>query len=122
MKPAPCALVVDRSSLVAETVAMALEMMGYRSESATSFREARRLFQTMPALTLLIAHADVTDERAGGRLLKLARSHRSDLPVIVISSRSRQELPPVPDDVIFLRKPFDRSELVDAIAQARAAT
>lgn len=122
MKSAPCALVVDRSSLVAETVAMALEMMGYRSESATSFREARRLFQTMPALTLLIAHADVTDERAGGRLLKLARSHRADLPVIVISSRSRQELPPVPDDVIFLRKPFDRSELVDAIGRARAAT
>ncbi|HMH68591.1 MAG TPA: hypothetical protein VK519_11810 [Pinirhizobacter sp.] len=121
MKPAPCALVVDRSSLVAETVAMALEMMGYRSESATSFREARHLFQQMPALTLLIAHADITDERAGGRLLKLARAHRADLPVIVISSRSRQELPPVPDDVIFLRKPFDRSELLDAIARARAA-
>jgi DNA-binding response OmpR family regulator len=120
--PTPYALVVDRSSMVAETVAMALDMMGYRSESATSFREARRLFQQMPALSLLIAHADVADERFGGRLLNLARSHRSDLPVIVISSRSRQELPPVPDDVIFLRKPFDRSELVDAIGRAHAAT
>jgi twitching motility two-component system response regulator PilG len=120
MQPAPSALVVDRSSMVAETVAMALQMMGYRSESATSFREARRLFQQMPALTLLIAHADVGDDRAGGRLLHIARSHRSDLPVIVISSRSRQELPPVPEDVIFLRKPFDRSELVDAISRAKA--
>jgi DNA-binding response OmpR family regulator len=122
MNPVPCVLVVDRSSLVAETVAMALEMMGYRSESATSFREARRLFQQMPTLSLLIAHADITDERAGGRLLNLARAHRADLPVIVISSRSRQELPPVPEDVIFLRKPFDRSELVDAIVKAHAVT
>lgn len=104
--------------MVAETVAMALELLGYQTREATSFRAARVLFRSMPDLGLLIAHADMPDEPYGGRLLGLAASERPALPIVVISSRPTSELQTLPRNAVFLRKPFDRQELLDAIEQA----
>jgi DNA-binding NtrC family response regulator len=113
-------LVVDRASMVAETVAMALELAGYEAREATSFRDARRLFRELPDLTLLIAHADTPGQPFGGRLLSMAVNERPRLPIVVISSRSASELPPLPPNAVFLRKPFDKQALMDAIDSAHA--
>jgi DNA-binding NtrC family response regulator len=121
MSTPPSVLVVDRASMVAETVAMALELMGYETREATSFRAARLLFRSLPDLGLLIAHADMPDEPYGGRLLGLAAAERPDLAIVVISSRPIGELQALPRNAIFLRKPFDRQALLDAIDAAHAA-
>ena len=106
--------------MVAETVAMALALLGYATREATSFRAARVLFRSMPELGLLIAHADMPDEPYGGRLLQLAASERPDMPIVVISSRPASELQALPRNAVFLRKPFDRQQLLDAIELGRS--
>jgi DNA-binding NtrC family response regulator len=112
------ALVVDRASMVAEVVALALSDAGYDAHAAMTYREATRTFRDLPNLRLLIAHADLPDEPRGGALLNMVASARPDLPIVVISARRPDVLPPLPPTAILLMKPFDRAQLMEAIAEA----
>ncbi|HEV7779424.1 MAG TPA: hypothetical protein VGO76_21310 [Luteibacter sp.] len=112
------ALVVDRASMVAEVVALALSDAGYDAHAAMTYRDATRTFRDLPNLRLLIAHADLPDEPRGGALLNMVASARPDLPIVVISARRASVLPPLPPAAILLLKPFDRAQLMQAIAEA----
>jgi DNA-binding NtrC family response regulator len=114
------ALVVDRASMVAEVVAMALEDAGYQAHAAVSYREASRTFRSLPDLGLLVAHTDLPDEPRGGALLYMAAMSRPGLPIVVISARRSSELPALPPTAVLLMKPFDRAQLMQAVAEAKA--
>jgi len=125
MNPPPSsgrsALVFDRASMVAETVAMVLEDAGYQTRATMTYRDARRAFQEMDELVLMVVHADTPGERRGRELLNAALRDRPDTAIVIVSSRLPEDLEPAPRSAVFLVKPFDREQLLDAVERARLA-
>ena len=119
--PTPTALVFDRAHMVAETIAMVLDDAGYAAHAAVTYREAKRAFHELPELSLMVIHADTPGERRGGALLQAALRERPSTAMVVVSSRLPQDLEPFPLSAVFLEKPFDRAQLLDAVARARAS-
>jgi DNA-binding NtrC family response regulator len=121
LSPVPHALVFDRASMVAETVAMVLEDAGYQARFTVTYRDAKRAFEEMGDLSLIVVHADTPGERRGSSLLNAALRDRPATAIVVVSSRLPQDLSPFPRTAVFLEKPFDRNQLLAAIEQARTA-
>lgn len=117
----PTALVFDRAHFVAETIALVLDLEGYRTVPTVTYRDAKRIFHELPDLSVLVVHADTPGERRGGALLQAAIRDRPGTAIVVVSSRLPQDLAPFPRSAVFLEKPFDRARLLEAIDQARAA-
>ena len=115
----PSALVFDRAHMVAETVALVLSDAGYAARATVTYREAKRAFQELPELALMVIHADTPGERRGGALLQALIRERPDTAIVVVSSRLPQDLEPFPLSAVFLEKPFDRAQLLDAVDRAR---
>ncbi|HEY4089897.1 MAG TPA: hypothetical protein VGN46_00125 [Luteibacter sp.] len=119
MSTRPDALVFDRASMVAETVAMVLEDAGYAARATVTYRDAKRAFQNMPDLSVLVIHADTPGERRGTALLHAVLRERPKTAIVVVSSRLPEDLEPFPLSAVFLEKPFDRDQLMEAIEDAR---
>ena len=119
MSSRPDALVFDRASLVAETVAMVLDDAGYAARATVTYRDAKRAYQNMPDLSVLVIHADTPGERRGTALLQAVIRERPKTAIVVVSSRQPQDLEPFPRTAVFLEKPFDRAQLLEAIDRAR---
>ena len=64
----PPALVFDRAHMVADTIAMVLDGEGYAAHAAVTYRDAKRAFQALPDLSLMVIHADTPGERRGSML------------------------------------------------------
>jgi FixJ family two-component response regulator len=118
---APAALVFDRAHMVAETVALVLSDAGYVAHATVTYREAKRAFQELPELAVMVIHADTPGERRGGSLLQALIRERPHTAIVVVSSRLPQDLGPFPLSAVFLEKPFNRAQLLDAVARARGA-
>jgi FixJ family two-component response regulator len=118
---APAALVFDRAHLVAETMAIVLSDAGYLARATVTYREAKRAFQELPELALMVIHADTPGERRGGSLLQALIRERPHTAIVVVSSRLPQDLGPFPLSAVFLEKPFNRAQLLDAVERARGA-
>jgi FixJ family two-component response regulator len=86
-----------------------------------TYRDARRAFEAMDDLALMVVHADTIGERRGTNLLNAALRERPSTAIVVVSSRLPEDLEPFPRTAVFLVKPFDRSQLLDAIDRARSA-
>jgi DNA-binding NtrC family response regulator len=117
----PSALVFDRASMVAETVAMVLDDAGYNTRATMTYRDARRAFQELGDLVLMVVHADTPGEKRGRELLNAALRERPDTAIVIVSSRLPEDLEPAPRSAVFLVKPFDREQLLDAVERARLA-
>lgn len=115
------ALVFDRASLVAETVAMVLTDAGYNARYTVTYRDAKRAFRDMDMLDLIVIHADTPGEHRGGALLQAALRDRPTTAMVVVSSRLPQDIAPFPRSAVFLEKPFDRNQLLAAVERAREA-
>jgi DNA-binding NtrC family response regulator len=107
--------------MVAETVAMVLEDAGYQTRATVTYRDARRAFQEMNELVLMVVHADTPGERRGRELLNAALRDRPDTAIVIVSSRLPEDLEPAPRSAVFLVKPFDREQLLEAVERARLA-
>lgn len=115
----PAALVFDRAHMVAETVALVLTDAGYKAHATVTYREAKRAFQELPELALMVIHADTPGERRGSALLHALIRERPHTAIVVVSSRLPQDLEPFPRSAVFLEKPFDRAQLLEAVERAR---
>jgi DNA-binding NtrC family response regulator len=115
------ALVFDRAVMVAETVAMVLSDAGYAARATVTYREAKQAFRDMDDLALLVIHADTPGERRGTVILQATLRERPSTAIVVISSRLPEDLAPFPRTAVFLEKPFDRAQLLDAIERAQAS-
>lgn len=118
---APAALVFDRAHMVAETVALVLSDAGYAARAAVTYRDAKQAFRDLPELALMVIHADTPGERRGGTLLQALIRERPHTAIVVVSSRLPQDLAPFPLSAVFLEKPFNRAQLLDAVDRARSS-
>jgi DNA-binding NtrC family response regulator len=116
------ALTVDTSAMVAESTAQALEKAGFKAVSATRYTDAETIVGDTPDLGVLVA--DVKPEShddSAERVADIAADH-PDVAVVVTSASFPEELPALPDDAVFLQKPFGKGDLLDAVDQAKELT
>ena len=116
------ALTVDRSSLVAESAAQVLEKAGFKAVATTQYTEAESIVGATPDLGVLVA--DVRPEShddSAERVTDIAADN-PDVAVVVTSASFPEDLPELPDDAVFLQKPFGKRELLDAVEQAKEQT
>ncbi|MEM8606438.1 MAG: MASE1 domain-containing protein [Myxococcota bacterium] len=115
-------LVVDDDDDVRDAVVLALESGGYTVLRAADGEEA---------LDVVKSHADIVDlvitdlnmPKGGGEALidDLANRH-PDLPVVVVSGYSSSDGGELPDDVMFVPKPFSSRVLLSCVREALAGT
>jgi DNA-binding response OmpR family regulator len=112
-------LVVDDDSTVRELLRVVLEREGYHVTTAADGKEAIRLFRQKPA-DLIITDIIMPEQEGLKTIYDLRRDHPS-VPVIAISGGGQYGLGDYLEaatafgaDRTFA-KPFDRSELLDAV-------
>jgi CheY-like chemotaxis protein len=112
-------IVDDNPDLVTSTAAL-LEIAGFKAIPAYSAREAVDLLDEIERIDLVLSDIRMPDVD-GFDLLRVLRHRFPSLPIILMSG-----LPVTPDDVVpagatILMKPFDLSQLQDAIKRKLAA-
>ena len=79
---------MDDEASLAEMTSRMLEKLGYTAVSATSSREALRLFQSQPDRFDLVITDMAMPEMAGDRLAREVLRIRPDMPVILCTGHS----------------------------------
>ena len=111
-------LLVDDDALARMPLARGLEFGGYRVLEAGSGREALAMFQTEPAIAVV-----VTDTRmpgmSGTELIRRIRATHHDQAILRISGMTDADFPddPPPTDIPFLPKPFPITELLRLVSE-----
>ena len=116
-------LVVDDEETIRSIAKSALESHGYRTLMASNGRDALELFRDKPKSINAIV-LDLTMPVMGGReALPAIRAIRSDVPVVLVSGYSEDQMRPLlASDKLtgFLQKPFTSRQLREKIDEATA--
>jgi PAS domain S-box-containing protein len=116
-------LVVDDEETIRSIAKSALEGHGYRILTASNGRDALELFRDKPKSINAIV-LDLTMPVMGGReTLPAIRAIRSDVPVVLVSGYSEDQMRPLlasDKSTGFLQKPFTSKQLREKIDEATA--
>ncbi|EJN22557.1 PAS domain S-box [Pseudomonas sp. GM79] len=112
--PRLCVLVVDDDSLVLTSTSLLLEDLGHRVISASSGAQALELFDSEPAIDLVITDM-VMPKMNGEQLAQIIRNIRPQLPIILATGYA-ERLEGLAARLPRLSKPFTQLNLVEIIA------
>ena len=113
-------LVVDDDQMVLRLADSMLKRFGYRVITATSGKEALRLFEKSPDIEVHLALVDlVMPEMSGVELVERIQKLRPGLPVLHFSSYSEDNSlrPTFAKGVPFIGKPFTSLQLTKKIRE-----
>ena len=113
-------LVVDDDQMVLRLADSMLKRFGYRVITATSGKEALRLFEKSPDIEVHLALVDlVMPEMSGVELVERIQKLRPGLPVLHFSSYSEDDSlrPTFARGVPFIAKPFSSLQLTRKIRE-----
>ena len=113
-------LVVDDDQMVLRLADSMLKRFGYRVITATSGKEALRLFEKSPDIEVHLALVDlVMPEMSGVELVERIHKLRPGLPVLHFSSYSEDDSlrPTFAKGVPFIAKPFTSLQLTKKIRE-----
>jgi len=116
-------IVVHHHPLVAEALDVALSGQGFKVHAAVTYRQARALvafFKT--GIVAVVAHADMPSEPHPGTLLRAVEALFPKAALVVVSARLHLDAEALPDKAVVLPEPFDREQLMAAIARASIDT
>lgn len=112
-------LVVDDEEQVLEVVTEFLDMNGIRFKTARDGLEAVRLFSSAPDEFDIVLLDLTMPEMDGREAFKEIRKIRSDIPIVIASGYSEEELAEhfaQKNNVYFMQKPFQFKQLENAIS------
>ncbi|KZN20022.1 MULTISPECIES: hybrid sensor histidine kinase/response regulator [Pseudomonas] len=112
--PRLCVLVVDDDSLVLTSTSLLLEDLGHRVISASSGAQALELFDSEPAIDLVITDMAMP-KMNGEQLAQIIRNIRPQLPIILATGYA-ERLEGLAARLPRLSKPFTQLNLVEIIA------
>ena len=112
--PRLCVLVVDDDSLVLTSTSLLLEDLGHRVISASSGAQALELFDSEPAIDLVITDMAMP-KMNGEQLAQIIRTIRPQLPIILATGYA-ERLEGLAARLPRLSKPFTQLNLVEIIA------
>lgn len=111
-------LLIDDDDTVRRVVAKLFEALGFRVTSASGGREGLALFESAKPGFDLVALDWMMPELPGDKVLAALRRLRPDVPVIMISGYSAEDLPSLPEPVVRVQKPMTLTQLREAIRTA----
>jgi DNA-binding response OmpR family regulator len=116
----PLALIVEDDRAIAQLLATILRMQGYRTINA--FDGDAVIAQLATALPQLITLDLNLPGMSGAALLRRLRANpaTAELPVIVVSACSETEQAAATSAQAFITKPFELSELINAVQTVAA--
>ncbi|HKS88392.1 MAG TPA: ATP-binding protein [Stellaceae bacterium] len=114
-------LLVEDQPPVREVIEMYLDTLGFRVMTAADGIAAQALLESAEPIDLLVTDVVMPNGVSGPALAESARRLRQDLRVVLVSGHPidiQREATDVPAGFVFLKKPFRRRELAEAIARA----
>ncbi|TCV92734.1 response regulator receiver domain-containing protein [Luteibacter rhizovicinus] len=112
-------LIVDPEPLIVESIAVALAANGYRTLQAMSRGIAQRMVNH-DHVHVLISHGHLHGDSTPFSFATEVSSAHPDMAIVAVTSDGHTDHAFVPERARILLKPFDLSELLIAIADARA--
>src|SRR5664279_3371361 len=105
-------LVVEDEVLISELVSDALSESGFEVHAVSNGEAALRYLESGPEVDVLFTDINLDGQMDGSMLAKEARQRRPDMPIVYCSGRySPSALSPLMSRSIFLKKPYDPSDL-----------
>ena len=105
-------LVVEDEVLISELVTEALSENGFEVHAVSNGEAALRYLESGPEVDVLFTDINLDGKMDGSMLAKEARQRRPDLPIVYCSGRySPSAMTPLMSRSIFLKKPYDPSDL-----------
>jgi two-component system, response regulator PdtaR len=110
-------LIVEDEAILRLELANRLTDMGFAVLSADDADEAVVLLESHPEIRVLFTDIKMPGSMDGVRLAHQARCRWPPINIIVASGMIDTDLTTLPDDSIFLSKPYPPEELAGALAQ-----
>jgi CheY-like chemotaxis protein len=115
----PVVLVVDDEPLIRLYAVDVLTDAGFETLEAADAEEAMTLLAEHAAITVLFTDINMPGPYNGLELARRVHERRPDVQLIITSGKERPDRSAIPDDGIFLSKPYQGS-VVAALIKAAA--
>lgn len=114
-------LVVEDEPLITIWVEDALLDAGYEVATACDADAAIRILEGDSSISLLFTDIDMPGSMDGLRLAAAVRDRWPPVPIVIASGKHRPAVSEMPDDAIFLAKPYLSIDMLSAVDQASRA-
>jgi CheY-like chemotaxis protein len=121
LKPATI-LIVENEALVRLELAAALADMGFIVLQAENADDAIALLETHPRIAILVTDITMPGSMDGLRLAHHVRGRWPPVKIVVLSGLLDTQLSELPEDSLFVPKPYDARELWPALARMAGET
>lgn len=112
-------LILDPHRELAEMAGEVLRARGFSVAVAGRFEAALGHLDSVPTIRVAVCHATLPSNRGDEQAPILEElAPRTNIALVVISSRPFEDVAGIPARAVRLAKPFGARELLDAIAQA----
>jgi CheY-like chemotaxis protein len=109
-------LVVEDETLIRIIAADALEESGFRVLEAGNANEALHILASHEEVAVLFTDINMPGEMDGLALARRVSSERPEIKVVVTSGKQWLDSSSLPDDGVFLPKPYRASQLKAAVS------
>ena len=109
-------LYVEDDPLLRTVTTMALEDAGYEVVLAEDGREALRLLEEHGGFDFVVSDISMPGGVSGLDVAQAARKSRPGCRMVLMSGYATSQLPALPDDALFMTKPFRVPELLAMLA------
>lgn len=115
-QPTPTVLVVEDEALLLFSISDELKEEGFDVLEATNADDAVLLLTTHPEINIMFTDIDMPGSMDGLKLSAVVRDRWPPIRVIVTSGKQRPTRDMLPEDGLFLPKPYTTAGVVAAIA------
>ena len=112
-------LLVEDDVKAREIATMILEAEGIHVYGAPNASAAWELFGQHPDLDLVISDINMPGSMNGIQLTRRIRHDDPSMRVVLVSGNPESSFNDLPQDILFLPKPFDRQALLGAVQASR---
>jgi len=118
----PVVLMVEDNESLRELMRDALPEFGFKVVTADDGCQALALLESGARFDLIFSDVSMPNGVSGIELAGHSARLLPQAQVILSSGYARTQLPPLPDNVTFLPKPYRLPQLVNALQQARTGS
>lgn len=113
-------LLVEDEGDLRHLIKAALSGLGFAVTAAKNGVEALQHLRGPHAFTHVVTDVKMPDGVSGLDVAHEALQLSPQIGVVVVSGYQRSQLPPIPDPIVFLPKPYRMSQLLTALAKPAA--
>ena len=115
-------LMVEDEVLISNLIADVLAENGFDVHAVADAESALRYLDSGPEVDVLFTDINLLGRMDGSMLAKQVRERRPDMPIVYCSGRySASALPPLMPRSIFLKKPYDPTDLCTLLTRLTSA-